>query len=70
MRSLYELSETELRELLMSETKKFTSSMRSEWSADDRAKIRHRIEEIQRALEAKSNYHGPNNFGDGFHANA
>ena len=57
MKSLQELSERELEELLMTETKKFTSSRNEEWGGEDRQQIRLRIEEIQHLLEIKTGYY-------------
>lgn len=54
MSELQRMSEQELQELLMKETKMFTSGMRDGWSCEEREKIRYRIEEIQQLLESRS----------------
>ena len=56
MKSLHEMSERELEELLMTETKKFTSSRTDEWMSEERNKVRLRIEEIQLLLEIKTGH--------------
>jgi hypothetical protein len=54
MSELQRMSEEELQDLLMKETKMFTSGMRDGWSGEEREKIRYRIEEIQRLIESRS----------------
>lgn len=51
--SLSNLSISELQDLLMEETKKFTVAMRDKLSQDEKDRIRKRIEDIQKLLEEK-----------------
>lgn len=51
--SLSNLSISELQDLLMEETKKFTVAMRDKLSQDEKDSIRKRIEDIQKLLEEK-----------------
>ena len=59
--SLINLTEVELQNLLMEETKKLTTALREGIPADEKEKIKAKIEEIIRTLEEKKSKNGPRN---------
>jgi hypothetical protein len=56
--SLNNLSNAELQNLLMEETKKFTAAMRDKISQPEKDKLRKRIDEILKLLEERKKTNG------------